>query len=177
MDHVNTRLTWTCCFGWWNDKFKQRFVETFRWQGTFGSCESNVSHLWTHWPHLDGWDSLFEAENGLDVIPNCQKKHAKKYKFSVSKLTYSSPPKKNLFFCVRQTTTFDTFFAWLRLLVAGGAWHRPHDHEARAREDPKNNQNQIGIFFRLQVYGKKCQFITCLGRNWTIRWIQTLALI
>lgn len=98
MDHVNTRLTWTCCFGWWNDKFKQRFVETFRWQGTFGSCESNVSHLWTHWPHLDGWDSLFEAENGLDVIPNCQKKHAKKYKFSVSKLTYSSPPKKIFFF-------------------------------------------------------------------------------
>ena len=48
-------------------------------------------------------------------------------------------------------------FFWLRLLVAGGAWHRPDDNEARAtREDQKKILNQIGnISFRLQNEGQK----------------------
>ncbi len=66
--HVNTCLF--LLFSILNDDASNNETKSKRFgQGTFGSCKSNVSHLWTHWPHLDGWDSLFEAQVDVDVIP------------------------------------------------------------------------------------------------------------
>lgn len=127
-----------------NNVSLKRFVDRER-----SAAANRMSHIFG----LTGPTSTAETACSKPRMDSMSSPTGKKNMQKSTNLVFQSwhivpPPKKN-HFCVRQTTTFDTFFAWLRLLVAGGAWHRPDDHEARAREDPKNNQNQIGISFRL----------------------------